>query len=337
MKVVVTGAAGYIGSQTCKTLMLAGHEVIGTDRHRPRHDYYTVFHNDRDYNDIQDLLLGVDAVVHIAATSLVGPSMTDPFGYYQNNVQGTLALMHDCQLQNVNTFVFASSAACYGEVEDGICRVEDKNEPTNPYGWSKRMTEIMLNDFARAYGMNSVSLRFFNVAGADSDGEMGQEKDATHIIARVMESAMAEETFTFFGNDYPTPDGTCIRDYIHVEDIASGIVCALDFLDTNTGAHIFNLGSGNGNSNAEIVDAVTCQTPLTVNTAYAVARAGDPPVLVAETKDSNKLLGWHPTHGLDSIVYTAYNWYMNSKKTSTSLDPNEVRDAYLHSKKTSTS
>jgi UDP-glucose 4-epimerase len=333
MKVVVTGAAGYIGSQTCKTLMLAGHEVIGVDRHKPRHDYYTVFHDDRDYNDIQDLLLGVDACVHIAATSLVGPSMTDPFGYYQNNTQGTLALMHDCKIQNVNTFVFASSAACYGEVDDGICRVTDKNEPTNPYGYSKRMTEVMLNDFARAYGMNSVSLRFFNVAGADSDGEMGQEKAATHIIARVMESAIAEETFTFFGNNYPTPDGTCIRDYIHVEDIASGIKCSLDFLKDNTGAHIFNLGSGQGNSNKEIVDAVALQTPLMVKTAFAEARAGDPAILVADTKETEKL-GWVPEHGLDSIVYTAYNWYMKTKKAST---PNEVRDAYLHSTTTSTS
>ena len=126
MKVVITGAAGYIGSQTCKTLMLAGHEVIGVDRHKPRHKYYTVFHDDRDYNDIQDLLLGVDACVHIAATSLVGPSMTDPFTYYKNNVAGSMALMQDCQVQNVNKFIFASSAACYGEVDDGICRVTDK-------------------------------------------------------------------------------------------------------------------------------------------------------------------------------------------------------------------
>jgi UDP-glucose 4-epimerase len=149
-----------------------------------------------------------------------------------------------------------------------------------------------------------------------------------------MESAMAEETFTFFGNNYPTPDGTCIRDYIHVEDIASGINCSLDFLQDNPGAHIFNLGSGTGNSNAEIVDAVAMTTPLMVNTAYAEARAGDPPVLVAETKAGNNLLGWAPQHGLDSIVYTAYNWYMKTKTASTT---NEVRDAYLHSTKTSTS
>jgi UDP-glucose 4-epimerase len=317
MKVVVTGAAGYIGSQTCKTLMLAGHEVIGVDRHSPRHNYYTVFHNDRDYNDIQDLLLGVDACIHIAATSLVGPSMTDPHTYYKNNVVGTLALMQDCQVQNVNKFIFASSAACYGEVDDGICRVTDKNEPTNPYGMSKRMTELMLDDYARAYGMNSVSLRFFNVAGADSDCEMGQEKQATHIIARVMESAMAGETFTFFGNNYPTPDGTCIRDYIHVEDIASGIYASLQYLENNTGAHVFNLGSGEGNSNKEIVDAVSYMTPLMPNTAFAEARAGDPPMLIADV-EATKELDWVPEHGLSDIVKTAYDWYMKTKKTSTS-------------------
>lgn len=317
MKIVITGAAGYIGSQTCKTLTLAGHEVIGVDRHKPRHDYYTVFHDDRDYNDIQDLLLGVDACVHIAATSLVGPSMTDPHTYYQNNVQGTLALMRDCKIQNVNKFVFASSAACYGIVEDGICRIEDGNTPSNPYGWSKRMTEIMLEDFARAYNMNSVSLRFFNVAGADTDGEMGQEKAATHIIARVMESAMAEKTFTFYGNNYPTPDGTCIRDYIHVEDIAGGINASLDYLENNTGAHVFNLGSGEGSSNKEIVDAVALQTPLMVNTAFAEARAGDPPILVADMKATEEL-SWVPQKGLNDIVSSAYKWYMKTNKTSTS-------------------
>ena len=317
MKVVITGAAGYIGSQTCKTLMLAGHEVIGVDRHRPRHKYYSVFHNDRDYNDIQDLLLGVDACVHIAATSLVGPSMTDPHTYYKNNVVGTLALMQDCQVQNVNKFIFASSAACYGEVDDGICRVTDKNEPTNPYGMSKRMTELMLEDYARAYNMNSVSLRFFNVAGADSDGDMGQEKQATHIIARVMESAMAGETFTFFGDNYPTPDGTCIRDYIHVEDIASGIYASLQYLENNTGAHIFNLGSGEGNSNKEIVDAVSYMTPLMPNTAFAEARSGDPPMLIADV-EATKELDWVPQHGLADIVKTAYDWYMKTNKTSSS-------------------
>ena len=317
MKIVVTGAAGYIGSQTCKTLTRAGHEVIGVDRHKPRHDYYKVFHDNRDYNDIQDLLLGVDACVHIAATSLVGPSVTDPHSYYKNNVQGTLALMQDCKIQSVNKFVFASSAACYGIVEDGICRIEDGNTPSNPYGWSKRMTEIMLNDFAKAYNMNSVSLRFFNVAGADSEGEMGQEKQATHIIARVMESAMAGETFTFFGNDYPTPDGTCIRDYIHVEDIASGIKCSLDYLQDHTGAHVFNLGSGEGNSNKEIVDAIGYMTPLMPNTKVAEARAGDPPILIADV-EATKELNWAPEHGLNSIVSSAYNWYMKTNKTSTS-------------------
>ena len=201
MKIVVTGAAGYIGSQTCKTLTLAGHNVVGVDRHSPDHNYYTNFYSDRNYDDIQDLLLGADACVHIAATSLVGPSMTDPHTYYRNNVAGTLALMQDCNIQNVKKFIFASSAACYGEVSDGTCNIMDSTEPTNPYGWSKRMTEIMLKDYARAYGMNSVSLRFFNVAGADSSGEMGQRKKATHIIARLMESAMAGEKFTLFGNN----------------------------------------------------------------------------------------------------------------------------------------
>lgn len=311
MKIVVTGAAGYIGSQTCKTLTRAGHFVIGVDRNKPRHTYYSEFHTDRNYDDIQDLLLGVDACVHIAATSLVGPSMTDPHTYYKNNVAGTLALMQDCNVQNVKKFIFASSAACYGEVEDGTCNILDTTEPTNPYGWSKRMTEIMLEDYARAYGMTSVSLRFFNVAGADTEGELGQEKQATHIIARIMESAMAGKKFTLFGSDYPTPDGTCIRDYIHVEDVADGIKTALDFCGSAIGAHRFNLGSGSGNSNMEIIKSIAEQTPLMPDVEFASARPGDPAILIADTTYTANMNNWQPKYDLNHIVKTAYNWYIN--------------------------
>ena len=316
MRILITGAGGYIGSQTSKQLHQGGHTVIAVDRNSISHQYYTEKHR-RDYNAIRDLLSGVDAVIHIAATSLVGPSVTAPSKYYENNVAGTLALLDNCVDEHVKKFIFASSAACYGEVESGICTIEDGNTPTNPYGWTKRIAEIMLNDYATAYGINSVSLRFFNVAGADSTGELGQVKSATHIIARIMESAMEDKMFTLYGNDYPTDDGTCVRDYIHVEDVASGIESGLDYLTTHKGAHVFNLGCDQGYSNLDILNAITEHTPLEPKFQYSERRAGDPATLVAEVETTFKELNWKATHGLDSIVTTAYNWY-KKQQTSTS-------------------
>ena len=310
MRILVTGASGYIGGQVCKLLTQQGHQVIANDRRRVRHNYY----HQKEINNYANIPVGVlasmDAVVHTAATSLVGPSVMNPAEYYQNNVGGTLDLLDNCVKAGMHTFVFASSAGVYGEPSEDVCHENMDAQPCSPYGWSKKMIEIVLQDYYTAYNLNSVSLRFFNVAGADSDGEMGQEKAATHIIARVMESAIAEETFTFYGNNYPTPDGTCIRDYIHVEDIASGINCSLDFLQDNTGAHIFNLGSGQGNSNKEIVDAVALQTPLMVKTAFTEARAGDPAILVADTQNAEKVLGWdRKFDSLEQIITSSALWH----------------------------
>ena len=308
MKVFVTGAGGYIGSQTCKVLKQAGHEVVGNDRRKIKHQYYDSVELGNYAHIDKTVLDTVDAVVHIAATSLVGPSVTDPASYYKNNVSNTLDLLESCKASNIKNFIFASSAACYGEPENGICSIEDGNTPMNPYGWSKRMMEVILNDYAKAYRINSVSLRFFNVAGADSDGEFGQEKQATHIIARIMESAIANKKFTVYGNDYATADGTCVRDYIHVEDIANGVVKSLEYTTNNTGAHIFNLGDGTGNSNLEIIQAVERNTPLKVNYDIGPRREGDPAKLVADISET-RYLEWEPKHNLDSIIKTAYNWY----------------------------
>lgn len=309
MIVLVTGASGYIGGQTCKELMYNGHIVLAVDRNIPRHKYFTEFFQ-ADYFNVSDAFENkIDAVIHIAATSLVGPSVTDPKEYYSNNVAGTMHLMNACVKHGIKNFVFASSAACYGEPEGGVCSIADGNTPMNPYGWSKRMTEVMLNSYATAYGLNSVSLRFFNVAGADSDCYMGQEKQATHLIARAMESALSGKEFTLYGNDFDTPDGTCIRDYVHVEDIATGVTASLKLLDTNTGAYVFNLGSGAGSSNLEIINAINNNTPLTVNYTVGDRRDGDPAKLVADLTDTVKL-DWSAKHTLDTIVKTAYNWYI---------------------------
>jgi len=321
MKVLVTGAGGYIGSQTCKTLYKKGYHVVGVDRNKIKHGYCkTVYSGDyRDYA-VQALLLDIDCVVHIGATSLVGPSVLDPSKYYNNNVASTLELLDACKNQNVKRFVFASSAATYGEPEEDVCRESEIHEPVNPYGWSKRMTEIMLKDYAKAYGINSVSLRFFNVAGADLDGEFGQEKEATHIIAKLMEMTMDDKPFTLNGNDFDTHDGTCVRDYVHVDDVANGIAMAVDFTEFKNDAYVFNLGNGEGYSNLEIVLAVGDNTPLQPVVSTGPARAGDPAKLVADSKLANTLLKWQPKYGLDTIVKTAYNYYLktNKNKTSTS-------------------
>tara|TARA_Y100000114_G_scaffold132497_1_gene131298 strand:+ start:2659 stop:3597 length:939 start_codon:yes stop_codon:yes gene_type:complete len=310
MKVLVTGASGYIGSQTCKLLKQEGHTIIASDRREVKHQYFDGSQILCNYGDITTDVVGMDtdAVVHIAATSLVGPSVTDPAVYYKNNIAQTLNLLDVMRQTNIKTIVFASSAACYGEPENGVCTIEDGNIPMNPYGWTKRMMEVILNDYAKAYDINSVSLRFFNVAGADSEGEFGQEKQATHIIARIMESAIADKKFTVYGNDYATADGTCVRDYIHVEDIANGIVKALDYTTKYNGAHVFNLGDGTGNSNLEIIQAVERNTPLKVNYDIGPRRDGDPASLVADVTET-RYLGWEPKHNLDSIITTAYNWY----------------------------
>lgn len=319
MKVLVTGAGGYIGSQTCKFLSDNGHKVVGVDRNNLRHNYCvdSYIGNYADF-EVQQLLLDVDSVVHIGATSLVGPSVLDPSKYYNNNVVGTLKLLDACKNQGVKSFVFASSAATYGEPEGGVCLESEQHTPMNPYGWSKRMTEIMLSDYATAYGMNSVSLRFFNVAGADTLMEMGQEKDATHIIAMLIERTMQGKGFTLFGDKFDTPDGTCVRDYVHVEDVANGIHKAIEYTKANEGAYRFNLGNKEGYSNLQIVEAVKRNTPLEPKVNIGPARDGDPATLVANTMSANVELGWKPRYDLDTIVKTAYNWYRKKQNNTTS-------------------
>jgi UDP-glucose 4-epimerase len=252
---------------------------------------------------------GVDAVVHIGATSLVGPSVTDPATYYQNNIAQTLNLLDAMRDKGISKFVFASSAACYGEPEEDVCAENMPHTPCNPYGWSKRMMEIILNDYAHAYDFKSVSLRFFNVAGADSDGEFGQEPNATHIIAKAIERTMAGKDFTLFGKDFDTPDGTCVRDYVHVEDVAQGVLNSIELLETTSGAHTFNLGGERGYSNLEIINSINRVTPLSVDLKYGDPRPGDPSTLVADTVAANTILDWKPKHNLDSIISTAYKWY----------------------------
>ena len=312
MKVLVTGANGYIGAQTCKELKQSGYTVVAVDRNPIRHSYYdTEVVASYDSYDVQISMVDVEAVVHIGATSLVGPSVMDPLPYYNNNVSSTLKLLDMCRLQGINKIVFASSAATYGNAA-GICSETDTVTPCNPYGQSKRMIELVLNDMHTAYKTRSISLRFFNVAGADPAGDFGQEKAATHLIARIMESALADNPVKVFGADYPTPDGTCIRDYVHVKDIARAIVASVKRLTLCNTCEIINLGSGTGNSVFEIINQVNKTTGL--NTRYEVIerRAGDPAILCADISAAKIKLNWQPELKLDSIITTAYNWYNRS-------------------------
>ena len=317
-KILVTGASGYIGSQTCQFLHQQGHNLAGVDRNPIKHHYCQETYIG-DYNNtvVNIMLQTVDCVVHIGATSLVGPSVLDPSKYYNNNVAGTLKLLDDCNKHGIKRFVFASSAAVYGEPESGVCLETEQHEPMNPYGWSKRMTEIMLNDYATAYGMNSVSLRFFNVAGADTLMLHGQEKAATHIIAKLIEMTMQGKEFTLNGGDFNTPDGTCVRDYVHVEDVARAIENAITYTKNNNGAYIFNLGNKQGYSNLEIVEAVKRNTPLKPNVKIGPARDGDPATLIANPLKANVELNWTPKYNLDTIVKTAYNWYKQKNDMET--------------------
>jgi UDP-glucose-4-epimerase GalE len=309
MRVLVTGSSGYIGGQVCKLLMQQGHQVIANDRRSVRHNHYHQSEINNYANIPVGVLASMDAVVHTAATSLVGPSVMNPSEYYQNNVGGTLDLLGNCVEAGVSTFVFASSAGVYGEPSEDVCHENMNAQPCSPYGWSKKMIEIVLQDYYTAYNLNSVSLRFFNVAGADSDCEMGQEPNATHIIAKAIELTMAGKDFTLFGKEFDTPDGTCVRDYVHVEDVAHGILNSIELLQTTSGAHTFNLGGERGYSNLEIVESINRVTPLTVNLKYGDPRAGDPSTLISDTDAANTILKWKPKHNLDSIISTAYKWY----------------------------
>ena len=306
--ILVTGASGYIGSIVCAELSRRDHKVVGVDRNAPAtptdNFYETPYHDDY---QIQKILLNekIETVIHIGATSLVGPSVKNPTQYYENNVVGTKILMDACVSQGIKKFIFASSAATYGDLDSGSL-TEDTNEtPCNPYGWSKRMTEIMLQDYYTAYGLSSISFRFFNVAGAGYG--LGQTKNATHLIARIMENPKLK----VFGDTYDTPDGTAVRDYVHVKDVARAHALAVDYLNNISNCVRLNLGSGKGTSVLDVIKAVDNQTDLNVKYNVEEPRTGDPAKLVANISKAKDVLGWEPDYGLDKIIHSAYNWYHN--------------------------
>jgi UDP-glucose 4-epimerase len=313
MNIVVTGAAGYIGGQIALMLNDAGYSVTGIDRRPlPRHLESVMkfvqadFDSDKSYRRLIDIR--PDAVVHCAGTSLVGPSIKKPSDYYHNNVVKTLNLLNIMMAAMPKArFIFSSSAAVYGEPIMTPCHEVDPLQPISPYGQSKMMVEQILESYHQAYGLDYVAFRYFNACGADSQGRHGQEPGATHIIARVLESIRDQQEFVLNGVDYPTADGTCVRDYVHVEDIARAHVMALDPKVT---AGVYNLGSSQGVSNREVVQTAQTVTGGAVLLNVGERRAGDPPVLTASSDKFERVAGTWRQHSLDHMVRHAWAWYV---------------------------
>ena len=314
MNIVVTGVAGYIGGQVALLLKDAGHTVTGIDsRPLQKHqkgllDCFVLA--DFDSNTAYKKLLNVrpDAIVHCAGTSLVGPSIKNPSEYYFNNVAKTLQLItFITQALPRTRIIFSSSAATYGEPIMVPCQEVDPTEPVSPYGQSKLMIDMMLESYHKAYGLDYVSFRYFNACGADPKGRHGQEPRATHIIARVLESIRDDQEFTLYGDNYPTPDGTCVRDYVHVADIAQAHVLALD---QKIHSGVYNLGSNTGTSNREIIAAAERITGRTLKVTVGEQRPGDPPMLTASSDKFNEAAGTWQSHNLDNMIQHAWNWYV---------------------------
>jgi len=312
--VVVTGAGGYVGGQTAIALHDAGYKVIGIDNvHPPKHlsasTYFTKFFV-TDFDSEESIAMLVKgkpvAIVHCAGTSLVGPSVSNPALYYHNNFVRTKNLLEYIIQEKLQTrIIFSSSAATYGEPIITPLVEGDPQQPINPYGQSKLMVEMMLESYRIAYGLDYVAYRYFNVCGADSKGRHGQAPEATHIIARILESIRDNKPFAINGTEYPTPDGTCIRDYFHVEDVAKAHLLAIQHVPPGC----YNIGTGTGYSNKQIVETALKVTGSDKEIGTGPMREGDPAVLTGSAEKLNDAVGWSPEHNLESIIQTAWNWY----------------------------
>ena len=324
-KIVVTGGCGYIGSHVARAFKQNGDQVLVIDRVLREHTLKDIdgwhigdFADDDALAAIYDIQ--PDVIVHCAGTSLVGPSMTDPGVYYDNNISKTIKMLNWVKdFDKKPLIMFSSSASVYGEPKHDVIPVPEhaRKNPISPYGNTKAMTEDILRDYWGAYALPSMCFRYFNAAGAmPGTADLGQEPDATHIVARVLEASIAGRAFTINGGDFDTPDGTCIRDYVHVWDIAQAHVKGVEYIfpawlggTPNEGASIFNLGTNTGVSNKEIVDYVMEHYGLPfVN--YGPKRWGDPAELVADATDARAKLGWEPVNSnIKQIIDDAYKWY----------------------------
>ncbi len=312
--ILVTGAAGYIGGQTGLQLADSNeYRVIGLDTvSLPPHlrGAYDLFLQEDFANRAGLAALeeyAPHAVVHCGGSSLVGPSVEKPTEYYQNNFVKTKLMLDRIRDRKIDTrVIFSSSAATYGEPIMVPCSEVDPCEPISPYGQSKLMIEWMMKAYRRAYGLDFVAFRYFNACGADSQGRHGQRPGATHIIARVLESIRDGKEFTLYGDDYDTEDGTCIRDYVHVEDIARAHIQAID---RALPSDVFNLGTKTGASNREVIATAERITGKQPKIAVGPRREGDPAILTASAERWNKVSGWEPKFGLEDMISHAWRWY----------------------------
>jgi UDP-glucose-4-epimerase GalE len=321
--ILVVGGAGYIGSHTAHALRRAGYEVVlydnlSTGFRRLAQGFELVEGDIADEARLRPVLARVDAVMHFAAHAYVGESVENPRKYFQNNVLGALSLLNSALDAGIRRFVFSSSCAVYGIPEQIPITEQTPREPVNPYGASKLFFENALEAYSRAYGLRAVRLRYFNAAGADESGEIGELHDPeTHLIPLAL-AACTENgpELQIHGSDYPTPDGTCVRDYIHVSDLADAHVRALQYVeksgDEEGGDSLaINLGTGRGYSVLEVIRAAENATGQPVRRNIGPRRPGDPPVLVADPAKARRLLGWTAQRNLDDIVSSAWAWMQN--------------------------
>lgn len=319
-KILVTGGAGYIGSHTAKLLRNLGYSVTVLDNLSTGHSNFVPDRRTLIVGDLADkaLLKSVfsnhqfDAVVHFAASAYVGESIYDPAKYYQNNVACTLNLLEAMIQAKVKKLVFSSTCAIYGEPIESLITENHPKNPINPYGMSKLVVERILQDFDSAYGLKSVALRYFNAAGADPDGEIGEDHEPeTHLIPNLLLTALGKKAaFYLQGTDYPTPDGTCVRDFIHVCDLAEAHVLALDYLFNEGISNSFNLANGTGYSIKQMISCVEKITQRRVNVIEVERRKGDPSILISSSKKASIELAWRPKYtDLATIVTHAWKWH----------------------------
>lgn len=319
LTVLVVGGAGYIGSHTCKELYQQGYRPIVLDNLIYGHREFVKWGEFilGDMSNIDQLRLifrryHIDAVMHFAAFAYVGESVEDPLKYYANNVAATLTLLQVMQESKVNTFIFSSTCATYGNPQYLPIDEEHPQNPINPYGTSKLMVETILKDFSDAYDLKFVSLRYFNASGADPDCELGEKHEPeTHLIPLILDAASGKRShIKVYGNDYDTPDGSCIRDYIHVNDLAQAHILALKYLYNGGKSDVFNLGNGHGYSVLEVIECVKRVTGKKFEVVLTERRIGDPAKLIGSSAKAIKNLHWEPKYfHLEEIVQTAWSWH----------------------------
>ena len=321
MAILVTGGAGYIGSHTVAALLEQGKEVVVIDNLQTGHRRALLggklYEGDLRDKELLKRLFSendIEAVIHFAANSLVGESMKDPVKYFDNNVYGTLCLLDAMNQANVRKIVFSSTAATYGEPEKVPIEESDKTEPTNVYGETKLTMERMMAWFDQVLGIKYVSLRYFNAAGAHESGKIGEDhRPESHLIPLIIQAVLGQRpSIQVFGDDYNTPDGTCVRDYIHVGDLADAHLRAVDYLQRGGDSNVFNLGNGQGFSVKEVIETVKSVTGRDFPVVISPRRAGDPAVLIASSDKARSVLGWQPSRGkLEDIIESAWAWHSN--------------------------